>query len=120
MEDNMMAKFGSWAFIVGLIVAVLAGVVITDPSAVKWLMLVLAVLGLVVGVLNVTAKESTAFLVATIALVTSSGALNTISAPLGPDIAKIVGVVVGNIIVFVAPAAVLVAIRAIFALASEE
>ena len=118
MEDNMMAKFGSWAFIVGLIIAVLAGVVI--PSA-AWLMLVLAVLGLVVGVLNVTAKESTAFLVAAIALVTASGALKTIlESSLGGQIAGIVGTVMGNIAVFVAPAAVVVAVRAIFALASEE
>ncbi len=118
MEDNMMAKFGSWAFIVGLIIAVLAGVVI-PPAA--WLMLILAALGIVVGVLNVTAKESTPFLAAAIALVVSTSTINgLLEANLSGTIAATVGTVMGNVAVFVAPAAVVVAIRAIFALASEE
>ncbi len=118
MEDNMMSKFGSWAFIVGLIIAVLAGVVI--PTA-AWLMLILAALGIVVGVLNVTAKESTPFLAAAIALVVSSDTINRLlEQNLEGVIATTIGTVMQNVSVFVAPAAVVVAIRAIFALASEE
>ena len=115
----MMAKFGSWAFIVGLIIAVLAGVVI-PPAA--WLMLILAALGIVVGVLNVTAKESTPFLVAVIALVVSTDTINRLldAASLSGAIATTIQTVMGNVAIFVAPAAVIVAIRAIFALAAEE
>ncbi len=121
-SEEMMSKIGSWSFIVGLVIAVLAGVVIPRThNLYAWLILVLGVLGLIVGFLNVTAKESTPFLVAAIALVVSATSFNTVLAlvPAG-FVVSVVQVVLGNIAVFVAPAAVLVALRAIYALASSE
>jgi len=117
--DDTMQKIGGWAFIIGNLLAVLAGVVF--PSS-TWVILVLAVLGLIVGFLNVTAKESTPFLVSAIALVLSTSTFNLIiKTALGDStITTIVGTILNNVGIFIAPAAVLVALRAIFALASNE
>ncbi len=122
-SDDMMQKVGSWAFIFGLIVAVLAGV-ISSPQWAPMIVLALGILGLIVGFLNVTARESTPFLVAAIALVTSSSGLavvlTTLPSLAGVPIAGVIASILSNISVFVAPAAVLVALRSIYALASTE
>ncbi|HLD18545.1 MAG TPA: hypothetical protein VJB90_00880 [Candidatus Nanoarchaeia archaeon] len=120
-SDDMMQKVGGWAFIVGLVIAVLAGVVVKDANVNNWLILVLGVLGLVVGFLNVTARESTPFLVAGIALVVSATSFNAVLGRVpASQVVTVIQTVLGNIAVFVAPAAVLVALRAIYALASSE
>lgn len=59
-----LVSIGHWSFILGLIISVIAGFGGQIPA----LMTVLIVLGLIVGFLNVTEKESTAFLVGVIAL----------------------------------------------------
>ncbi|MDO8537932.1 MAG: hypothetical protein Q7S21_03530 [archaeon] len=107
-----MQKWGSYAFIIGIIIAILAAFVAFPETA-----LILVVLGLIVGLLNVTGKESVPFLVAAIALTLTASALQ----PLGT-----VGIIrdwilpiFNNIAVFVAPAAFIVAIKAIYSLARE-
>ena len=58
-----IAKFGRWAFIFGIIVAILLG-----STSFNYSSIVLVLLGLVVGFMNVTTKESIGYLVAVIAL----------------------------------------------------
>jgi hypothetical protein len=41
-EENMMGQMGKWAFIVGFVICVVAGLLIAEP----WMYWVLAVLGL--------------------------------------------------------------------------
>ena len=74
---------------------------------------ILLVLGILVGLLNVTEKETQKFLVAAVALLIAGGAaaLETI-----PEWASSI---LTNIASFVAPAAVIVALNAIYALAKE-
>lgn len=117
--DDTMQKIGGWAFIIGIVIAVLAGLVLPTN---QWVILVLAILGLIVGFLNVTAKESTPFLVAAIALVLSTNIFDAIVVKaLGAGtVTTAVSTILENVGIFVAPAAVLVALRAIFALASAE
>ena len=69
-----LATIGKWAFIIGLVIAVLAGLFF-QPEGVIW---VLVVLGVIVGLLNVTAEETRGFLLASIALTISATALNTL------------------------------------------
>ena len=57
-------KIGRWAFIIGLVISLLLGFVTFSYST-----LVLLILGLIVGFLNITAKEAMKFLVAIIALI---------------------------------------------------
>ena len=68
------ATVGKWAFIIGLVIAVLAGLFF-QPT---WAIWVLAILGVIVGLINVTAEETRGFLLASIALTLSATALNTI------------------------------------------
>ena len=82
------------------------------------LTLLLVILGLIVGFLNITEKETTPFLVAAAALMltgTSVGTLNSID--LGVSLGKYLAGIVSQIAVFVAPAAVVVALKAIQSLA---
>ncbi|MBI1972388.1 hypothetical protein HYS50_00085 [Candidatus Woesearchaeota archaeon] len=73
---------------------------------------ILAVLGLIVGLLNVTGKESHLFLVASIAFLVSAQGLNVVWDALKPY--------VSNIMIFVAPAAAVVALKALYDIAKEE
>ncbi len=107
----MDAKIGHWAFIVGILLAIIAGLVPQlQTSTITW---ILVILGLVVGLLNINAKETTEFLVAVIALliVGSAGAI--------PALGGIVLSILANIVALSAPAALIVALKAIYALAAE-
>ncbi len=107
----MDGKIGHWAFIVGILLAVIAGLVPQlQTSAVTW---ILVILGLVVGLLNITSKETTEFLVAVLSLmvVGSAGAI--------PALGGIVLSILANIVALSAPAALIVALKAIYSLAAE-
>ena len=117
----MESKIGQWAFIIGIILAIVVGVF--SASLVTWagnLTLLLVMLGLIVGFLNISEKETTPFLVASAALMltaTSVDTLNTID--LGVSLGKYLAGIVSEIAVFVAPAAVVVALKAIQSLAKD-
>jgi len=105
-----MAKgtsYGNWAFLVGLIIALVAGFV-----NIPFYALILVLLGLVVGFLNVSVKETHGFLVATVALIVAGSAnLDLVWSGLTA--------ILGNIVIFVAPAALVVAIKALYEIASH-
>lgn len=113
-----MEKWGEYAFLVGVIIAVIAGAVGYANPVVP---LALVVLGLVVGFLNISEKETTPFLIAAIALIAagtidSFSVLNGLVSGLGTALQGIVD----NIAVFVVPGAILVALKAVWALASKK
>lgn len=112
-------KMGEWAFIIGLLIAIVVGLFSSNlgSNVQGWLVLLLVVLGLIVGLLNVTATESTPFLIAAAALLitgTAGGSLSII-----PTVGIYLQGVVESIAVFVTPAAIVVAIRAIYSLAKD-
>ena|SRR3989344_6378002 len=103
-------SIGNWAFLIGLIIAVLAGFINGYAAIVA---LVIFVLGLIVGLLNVTEKESTKFLIATIALL--SGGIASISAlSMFGVVENYIIAILGNFVAFVGAAALVVAVKAIF------
>jgi hypothetical protein len=106
----MDGKMGHWAFLIGIALSVIAGLVpqLQTPT-VTW---ILVILGLIVGLLNITAREVTEFLVASIALVIAADAAADIIA-----LGIVVATVLGNIVAFVFPAALLVSLKAIWSLA---
>ncbi len=111
----MESKLGEWAFIIGVVIAIVVSLFKVNDTIAGWLALLLVVLGLIVGLLNVTEKETTPFLVASAALLitgTAGGSLAIIPL-IGPYLQNIVQ----NIAVFVAPAAIVVALKAIQSLA---
>jgi len=113
----MERQMGEWAFIIGVLVAVVVSLFTVSDTVAGWLVLLLVVLGLIVGLLNVSEKETTPFLVAAAALLitgTAGGSLAII-----PVIGGYLQDIVQNIAVFVAPAAIVVALKAIKSLAKD-
>ena len=96
---------GKWAFIIGLVIAVLAGLFF-QPEGAIW---ILAVLGVIVGLLNVTAEETRGFLLASIALTLSATALNTI-----PIVGTAFSFILSFVVAFVAGAMIVVALKELF------
>ena len=113
------AKIGEYAYIVSVVIAVLAGLAAPWVAS-QWVIVLLVVLGVIVGFLNVSEKETTPFLIASIALIVASTAafatIDTVLSPLG----TIIDSIVKNIAVFVAPAAIIISVKAIAALASSK
>lgn len=101
-----LGKIGGYAFLLGVLLAIIGPYV---PFTYMSLLLVL--LGLAVGYLNITDKEMTPFLVAALALAASRGV----------DLGKIpilsyfkLNDMVANLVVFILPAALVVAVVAIY------
>ncbi|MFA5796746.1 MAG: hypothetical protein WC916_01755 [Candidatus Woesearchaeota archaeon] len=117
-STNLLAKVGSWAFIIGVIIALLVGIVSAGKGgAVTTSILIL--LGLIVGFLNVTGKETTPFLLATVSLV-------IVAALGGNTLASVATVglylagILNALMTFVIPATIIVALKAIWALAHDD
>ena len=96
---------GKWSFIIGLVLAVLAGLFF-QPG---WALWILAVLGIIVGFLNITAEETQGFLMASIALILSATALNSL-----PVIGTALSYVLPFVVAFVAAGMIVVALKELF------
>ncbi|MEM3154252.1 MAG: hypothetical protein QW165_01655 [Candidatus Woesearchaeota archaeon] len=109
----MDGKAGHWAFLIGVVLAVITGFVpqLQTPT-VTW---ILVLLGLIVGFLNITAKETQEFLVASIALLLAANSASGIV-----QLGLTTSVILSNVVTFVFPAALLVALKTIWQLASES
>ena len=102
-----MVNVGKWSFVGGVVLAIVAGF-FTIPYALT----ILAVLGLIVGFLNISAKKSQEYLVAAIAiLIIGSAGIQAFSA-LGQLYALYTSILT-NTIAFVAASAIVVAIKEI-------
>ena len=108
-KGKVLGMVGFWAFIIGLVIAVLAGIVAPANSIV---ILVLLILGLIIGFLNITAKEITLFLVATIALVVVGNVFTPLTVL---DLGKFLGSMLSYVATLMAPAAIVAAIKALWA-----
>ena len=116
----MASKMGEWAFLVGVLVAIVAAIFSGSSTQTTGIVtLVLVVLGLIVGLLNVTEKETTPFLVASAALLLTGTAQTSLMVIPPVALGKFLANAVSNIAVFVTPAAVVVALKAIKALAKD-
>jgi len=120
---QMFKKISSWLFLIGVLVAVIFGLIFgaelwTDTNG--YITLLLAILGFVVGVLtflaigNITHEKVPTFLLAALMLIGIGAVGNTVFFEnleiIGPYFASISAMLA----VFVAPAAGLLAIRAIW------
>jgi len=109
MKYNLV-KIGHWALIFGLILAILAGF-----AAIPFLAAILFILGLIIGFLNVTEKESTPFLVAVIAflLIGVAGLQIGQSTPFIPSI-------LNNLIALMSAAGLIVAVKQVLSIAKKS
>ncbi|MAG38938.1 hypothetical protein CMO90_02510 [Candidatus Woesearchaeota archaeon] len=103
-------SFGSWAFLIGFVITIFFGLVgITDVIA--W---ILVVLGLIIGFLNVSKKETKNFLFGSTVLVLVSA--------LGSEAMKIIPII-GNVLnaflLLFIPATIIVALKSVFELVKD-
>src|SRR3989344_337994 len=111
-------QIGGYAFIIGVVIAVIAGLGaagLLGASVASWVPLLLVILGLVVGLLNVTDKETEKFLIEAAALMLTGTA--SVSLTVIPTIGPYLADIVRYIAVFVAPAALIVALKSVWNLA---
>jgi len=110
---------GPAAFYIGLLIVLVA--MFVEPST--GLVAALAVLGLIVGLLNITAQQTSGFLLASIAFIVASWGSLTMMQGLGlitmVPAEKLVRLV-GSITVFVGVAAIIIAFRAIYEAARKR
>jgi len=110
-RKGFLGFIGFWAFIAGLVIAVVAGILSPQNTAV---IVVLIILGLVIGFLNITAKEFMLFLLATIALIV----VGSVFAPLTVlGLGKVLDRILSYVATLMAPAAIVAAIKALWAVA---
>ncbi len=105
----MLSKIGFWAFIVGLILAVVAGLVAPGNGAI---VITLVILGLLIGLLNITGKEIMLFLVATIALLATKTSFQSITVL---SLGKYADQIFSFVANLMAPAALVASVKALWA-----
>lgn len=105
MAKNDTAQLGIWVFYIGVIVAIISGLIALG----SWTTWVLLIAGLVVGFLNVSDKNAVSFLIALLALSATGLALNAI-----PTVGDIIGRIVANLVTFVSPAGLVVSLKALW------
>ena len=114
----MHGKFflGKWAFIAGLVLAIISGFLVIPGLSV-----VLFILGITVGFMNIRKKDITPYLVAIIALIVVSSSIMLIEEPYITTIGLgMIKSALTNFVVFVSASGLVIAIRAILILGSEE
>ena len=141
MEIEQIAE---WAFMIFVVIAIIAGLSIgylawdanntyplgfADETVADYrgyVTLIMLILGIVVGIVSITAKEVKPFLIAAIALMVARIGIGTAAdvwAPLG-EVHMLLPYwsteMLNYIVAFVAPAAVIIAFRAVYALAKEK
>ncbi|MBT3397521.1 hypothetical protein HOA55_00775 [archaeon] len=116
-KENLI---GAYAFLIGVVLAVILGLFHeTLKSALGVFYLVLVVLGLFVGFLNVGDKDSNTFLLASLALVIVSGMGNDtliFISNLSPILSALSNVLTSLLVLFI-PATIIVALKTVFAIA---
>ena len=136
-----MEQIARWAYIAFVAIAIVMGLAIgymawdkragvylgdgwTDSDVSDyngWVTLIMLILGVIIGLTSITEKEVTPFLIVTIALIVSSVA--NVWSPLG-NIHELLyywaTAILNYIVAFAAPAAVIIAIRALLPMAKEK
>jgi predicted membrane channel-forming protein YqfA (hemolysin III family) len=105
---------GAWAFLIGLILAIILGIFNTSliqGTASSIIIVILFVLGVIIGLLNITDKEAMPFLLAGAVLVIVSAFGSAILATI-PVLSR----VLDSIMILFVPATIIVALRAVFSM----
>src|SRR3990167_6514474 len=105
-----LGGFGAILFLLG----VLASVIAAFMSNLPFTAVVLAITGVLVGLLNVTSKESLSYLVAVIAIALTSGTIASL-----PAIGGIAEAILVNLTAFAGAAALVVGLGVVFRTASK-
>lgn len=118
----MEKKIGYYSFVIGVVLAIVLGLALPLGEAIThWLTSLLVVLGLVVGFINITDKETTQFLtVATILVIVAFAGGTAYQGLANVDyVGRYIVGILNGLLSFVVPAIVVVALKDIIAIAKE-
>jgi len=109
-----MKMLGFLAFIIGFILAIVAGLFFPDNAVV---IIILLILGLLIGFLNIGSEEMVPLLLATIALVVVGNVFSPIETL---NIGEKLGDIMALIAALMAPAAIVVAVKTLYTVAKPH
>ena len=122
-KKNIWSKIGVWSYLAGLIIAIVVGVISqldkTSTGLSGLTIAILAVLGVVVALLNISADEVNTFLLASIAFVVGSSSMALVFNALGPSFVGF-ATFMSAIVVFTAPGTLVVAFKALYNVAKDD
>ena len=112
----MKDLIGKWAFVIGILLALVVGLLgKMNPT----IIVILMVIGIIVGFLNITSKETTSFLLAGLSIIIASSLGTSTFAEMTDVITMTLGNIFGAIRLLVVPAVVVVALKQVFTLAKN-
>jgi len=121
MEKKGSVSTGAWAFTIGVILALIAGLIPASMNLSGIITAVLVLIGIIVGFLNVSDEETKNFLMASVAVM-----IAVFTAGMGIQSLTTLGVIgtylsalLTNINIFVFPATIVVAIKSIYSMAKN-
>ena len=125
MAKNSKKLIGAWAFLVGVILAVVMGLVgqtAVMATFAPWAVGILVIAGILIGLLNVTGKESQKFLLAGLAMVIVAslgisivgGSLDTIG-----SVSNILVSILLYLLILFVPTTIIVALKSVFDIARD-
>jgi hypothetical protein len=109
------STLGKWAFILGIVIAIVAGF-----WEFVWIPAALFVLGVVVGFFNVSKDEVLMYLAAVAVLLLSANSLLNLKTLIGGQATIILGSILINFSAFVAASGLVVAIKTVIALGKDD
>lgn len=127
-----MEQIARWAFLLFVVIAIIMGLAVGymawDGQNVYdidgYVTLIMLILGIIIGLTSITAKEVTPFLIATIALVVAGTYTDVWGGLQAVDALEILywfaRYILRYIVAFAAPAAVIISIRSVLEMAKEK
>ncbi len=121
-KKSIWSKIGVWSYLAGLLIAIVVGVLsqLGNGTGLTGLTIaILAILGVIVGLLNISDDEVSTFLLASIAFVVASSGMAAIFNTLGSNFVGLT-TFMSAIAVFTAPGALVVAFKALYNVAKDD
>jgi hypothetical protein len=111
-------NLGIYSFYAGLVLAAVA--TLLSPSGINSLSaILLGILGIAVGLLNVVDKEVNLYLIASIAFIVGASSLGALLSVI-PGIGDLIPTFLQAIVIFVAPSAAIVSLKALWGITSKK
>jgi len=117
---EILQRIGPWAFVLGMVAAIILGLFPKAIGGLSMNLAVLGILGIIVGIANVTDKELDRYVLANIGFLIAAAMFESLlrALQLG-DVSVALVSITQNIVFFVAPGLAVVCLREIFEVAKE-
>ncbi|MCS7109768.1 MAG: hypothetical protein NZ903_03155 [Candidatus Micrarchaeota archaeon] len=117
---ELLERIGPWAFVLGIILSIVLGLFPKAIGGFEINVVVLGILGIIVGLANITDKEIEKYILANIGFILAAASLQTLFKDfrLG-DYSAAAVMIMQNIVLFVAPGLAVVCLREVYDVAKE-